>query len=307
MLQSVTGPETTKKVIGTSVSLVVAILSFVAMALIVISAANPLWHVHFWPGIAILILGGSMRVVEGKTIRLVLSILVVLLGMWVLLNSIGGWIIPTAPGFDEIISGDAGLGELIAPVLLMLAGLGGVIGAIGGLIGVFGALNYQKPGGFMLEAMLGTDKLKSLQGHGVMLAAVVVAFVAMALIAVASVNPVWHVHFWPGAAIFLFASGLLVVKGKTARLTLSIVVALLGLWIILNVALGISVPAAAEMEDFISGDASIPEMMAPTLAQLAFFGGIVGAFAGLVGLFGALRYQISNPSSRETSLPPASV
>lgn len=142
----------------------------------------------------------------------------------------------------------------------------------------------------MLEAILGTDRLKSLQGNGVMLAAIVVAFVAMALIAVASVNPVWHAHFWPGAAIFLFASGLLVVKGKTIRLTLSIVVTLLGLWIILNVALGISVPAVAEMEDFISGDASIPEMMAPTLAQLAFFGGIVGAFGGLVGLFGALRY-----------------
>jgi hypothetical protein len=142
MLESMIGPDTMKKMLGTGVSLAVAIMSFVAMALIAIASANPLWHANFWPGIAILFLGGSTLAVRGKTPRLILSLIVMLLGMWVLLNVIGGWIVPSAPEFGDLLSGDAGLPEMTAPVLLMLAGLGGVIGALGGLVGVFGALKY---------------------------------------------------------------------------------------------------------------------------------------------------------------------
>jgi hypothetical protein len=142
----------------------------------------------------------------------------------------------------------------------------------------------------MLESLLGSDKKKKLQGTGILLAGAVVAFVAMALIAVASINPIWHVHFWPGIAILLLASSTLVVRGKAIRLTLSIIVTLLGLWVVLNVALGLSVPGASEIGDLLSGDAGIPDMMAPTLAQVAAFGGIVGIFSGLIGIFGSLKY-----------------
>lgn len=142
MLESMLGPDTMKKMMGTGVSLAVAIMAFVGMALIVISSVNPIWHAHFWPGIALIVFGGSTLAVRGKVLRLALSVLTLAAGLWVLLNVIGGWIIPEAVEFEDLLNGDAGLPEMIAPILLMLAGLGGLIGALGGLVGIFGSLKY---------------------------------------------------------------------------------------------------------------------------------------------------------------------
>ncbi len=142
MLQSMLGPDTTKKMMATGVSLAVAIMAFVGMALIVIASVNPIWHAHFWAGIAMVAFGGMTLAVRGKVIRLVLSALVMVAGLWVLLNVIGGWVVPAAVEFEDLLSGDAGLPEMMAPVLLMLAGLGGLVGAFGGIAGIFGALKY---------------------------------------------------------------------------------------------------------------------------------------------------------------------
>jgi len=143
----------------------------------------------------------------------------------------------------------------------------------------------------MLEAMLGADKKKQLMGSGVFLAAVILAFIGMVLIVVASVNPIWNPNFWPGVAMLLLASGTMMVQRKSIRLTLSAIVLLLGLWVVLNVVLGINVPEAAELGDLMSGDADITDMMTPTMLQLVTAGGAIGAFGGLVGIFGALKYS----------------
>ena len=142
MLESMIGPDTRNKMLGTSVALVVAIMSFVGAVLILVTSVSPLWHVHLWPAVGMLLLGGSTLAIKGKTPRLVLSLLVIPIGLWVMLNVIGGWIVPSAPEFGDVISGDAGTPEMMAPILLMLAGLGGLVGALGGLVGVFGALKY---------------------------------------------------------------------------------------------------------------------------------------------------------------------
>jgi hypothetical protein len=142
MLESMLGPDTMKKMMGTGISLAVAVMAFVGTALIVVSAVNPIWHAHFWAGIAMIAFGGMTLAVRGKVIRLVFSILVLAAGLWVLLNVIGGWVVPKAVEFGDLLSGDAGLPEMIAPILLMIAGLGGLIGAFGGLVGIFGALKY---------------------------------------------------------------------------------------------------------------------------------------------------------------------
>ena len=153
----------------------------------------------------------------------------------------------------------------------------------------------------MLEAMLGLDKKNQLFGSGVLLAAVILTFVGMCLVAVASINPIWHsdfmplwhASFWPGVAMLLLACGAMMAHGKGARLTLSMIVFLLGLWLVLNVALHINAPELPELDigGLLSGDVEMNETLTDTMLQLTTAGGVVGAFGGLVGIFGALKYS----------------
>lgn len=152
----------------------------------------------------------------------------------------------------------------------------------------------------MLEAMLGADKKNKLFGWGVFLAGTILAFVGMILIVVASINPLWHSNFWPGVAMSLLAIGALMANRKAVRLMLSTFVLLLGLWVVLNVVLGIDVPEAVELGDLMSGDAGMPEMMAPTLLQLVTAGGAIGALGGLAGIFGALKYSGGGTQTAES-------
>ena len=142
MLESMIGPDTMKKLMSTGISLVVAILSFVAMVLMVVASVNPLWGPNFWPGIVIVIFGGCSLIVRKKISRLALALVVLIASVWVLLNVVLGLNVPEAVEFGDLLSGDAGLPEMIAPILLMLVGLGGIIGIFGGLVGIYGALKY---------------------------------------------------------------------------------------------------------------------------------------------------------------------
>lgn len=142
MLESMIGPDTTKKMLATGISLSVAVMSFVAMALIVVASVNPLWGPNFWPAIVIVVFGACSVIVRKKISRLTLALVVLAASMWVLLNVVLGLNVPEAVEFGDLISGDAGMPEMIAPILLMLVGLGGVIGIFGGLAGIYGALKY---------------------------------------------------------------------------------------------------------------------------------------------------------------------
>ncbi len=144
----------------------------------------------------------------------------------------------------------------------------------------------------MLEAMLGPDK-KKLLGNGVLLAAVILAFVGMCLAAVASINPMVHSIFWPAVAMLFIASGALIASGKGVRLTLSMILFLLGLWMVLNVALHINVPEVPEldMSGLLTGGVEMTEMMTDTMLQLMTAGGVVGAAGGLVAIYGSLKFS----------------
>lgn len=144
----------------------------------------------------------------------------------------------------------------------------------------------------MLESMLGPDKKKQLMGNGVFLAAVIMAFLGMCLTVVASINPIWHSIFWPGIAMLFIASGALIAHGKAVRLTLSMVLLLLGLWVVLNVVLHINVPEVLELEmgELLTGGVEMTEMMTDTMLQLMTAGGAIGALGGLVGIYGALKF-----------------
>lgn len=144
----------------------------------------------------------------------------------------------------------------------------------------------------MLESMLGPDKKKQLMGNGVFLAAVILAFVGMCLAVVGSIHPIVHSILWPAVAMLFIASGALIAHRKGVRLTLSMIVLLLGLWVVLNVVLGINVPEVPEMDmgELLSGGVEMTEMMTDTMLQLMTAGGGIGAFGGLVGLYGALKF-----------------
>ena len=142
MLESMIDAETTKKMLSIGVSLSVAVLSFVGMALIVVASINPMWHLHFWPGIAMAVFGCSSLIARKKISRLALALIVLATGLIVVINVVLGLNVPEAVEFGDLIDGSAGLPEMIAPILLMLVGLGGVMGIFGGLAGIYGALKY---------------------------------------------------------------------------------------------------------------------------------------------------------------------
>ncbi len=142
MLESMLGPGTMAKIMGKVMAFGFAALAFFGMAVIVISAVNPLFHAHFWPAIVLVLCGGLSLGIKSKAVRIMLAVLALVAALWVLLNVIGKWIEPEIVGIGDYLAGEKGLPELMAPVLLMLAGLGGLLGALGALAGLYGALKY---------------------------------------------------------------------------------------------------------------------------------------------------------------------
>jgi hypothetical protein len=93
--------------------------------------------------------------------------------------------------------------------------------------------------------------------------------------------------------MLFIASGALIAHGKGVRLTLSMIVFLLGLWVVLNVVLGINVPEVPELDmgGLLTGGVEMTEMMTDTMLQLMTAGGGIGAVGGLVGIYGALKFS----------------
>jgi hypothetical protein len=142
MLESMLGPETKAKIMGKVMAFAYAFMAFTGMALIVISSVNPLFHAHFWPAIVVVLCGGLSLGVKSKAVRIIFAVVGLVAALWVLLNVMGKWIEPEVVGIGDYLAGEKGLPELMAPVLLMLAGLGGLLGAFGALAGLYGALKY---------------------------------------------------------------------------------------------------------------------------------------------------------------------
>ena len=145
MLESMLGPETKAKIMGKIMAFGFAALAFFGMAVIVISAVNPLFHAHFWPAIVLVLCGGLSLGMKSKAVRIILALLALVAALFVLINVIGSYIKPETITIGEYLGGEKdimGLPYLMTPVLLMLAGLGGLLGAFGALCGLYGALKY---------------------------------------------------------------------------------------------------------------------------------------------------------------------
>ena len=145
MLESMLGPGTMAKIMGKVMAFAFAALAFFGMAVIVASSVNPLFHAHFWPAIVLVLCGGLSLGIKSKAVRVILAIVGLVAGLFVLINVIGGYIKPETITIGDYLGGEKGimgLPYLMTPVLLMLAGLGGLLGAFGALCGLYGALKY---------------------------------------------------------------------------------------------------------------------------------------------------------------------
>ena len=156
MLEAMLGADKKNKLFGWGVFLAGTILAFIGMVLIVVASINPtwnpdcgpIWHASFWPGIAILLLAICALMSRRKAIRLTLSAVVLLLGLWVVLNVVLKINAPSIPELDMsgLLSGDIEMIEMMTDSMLQLTTAGGIIGALGGLAGIFGALKYSGTG-----------------------------------------------------------------------------------------------------------------------------------------------------------------
>ena len=144
MLESMLGPDMMRKMWGGLIGLVVSILAFVGMSVILISSINPIFHPHFWAAIALAVSGGLALPIKNTILKTILCVIALAAGLWVLLNVLGGFIEPPVKDLPDFIGGRATLPEFSSPVMLMLAGLGGIYGTFAGLIGIFGALKYRQ-------------------------------------------------------------------------------------------------------------------------------------------------------------------
>ena len=145
MLESMLGPGTMAKIMGKLMAFAFAFMAFVGMAVIVISSVNPLFHAHFWPAIVIVLCGGLSLGVKSKAVRIIFAVVGLVAALFVLINVMGGYIKPETITIGDYLGGEKGimgLPYLMTPVLLMLAGLGGLLGAFGALAGLYGALKY---------------------------------------------------------------------------------------------------------------------------------------------------------------------
>ncbi|MBE0415991.1 MAG: hypothetical protein IBX36_05575 [Dehalococcoidia bacterium] len=142
----------------------------------------------------------------------------------------------------------------------------------------------------------------------------IAAGVAALLIMLGSTYPIYHAHFWPALVIVACGGGwLLLVKGKVARLGLSLIVLLLGIWVLINVASGCSIakpPAVTVipyvmpliglgqigpgtldlMNDLAAGDITFVAPIVPAI--VSFFSGagaVVAIAASSLGILGAMR------------------
>jgi len=131
MVESMIGPDTMKKMMVKTMGVVFGMLAFMGMILVVITSINPTFHAHLWPVLLSVGCSGTWLTAKGKGTKINLAGIAFLAGLWILLNSIMGWVEPAA--------GSAGA-EFMTPVMLALSATGALLVVFGSLIGILGAM-----------------------------------------------------------------------------------------------------------------------------------------------------------------------
>ena len=131
MVESMIGPDTMKKMMAKTMGVVFGMLAFMGMILIVITSINPTFHAHLWPVLLSVGCSGTWLTAKGKGSKMGLAGIAFLAALWILLNSIMGWVAPAA--------GSAGA-EFMTPIMMALSATGALLVIFGSLIGILGAM-----------------------------------------------------------------------------------------------------------------------------------------------------------------------
>ncbi|TEU03048.1 MAG: hypothetical protein E3J24_04765 [Dehalococcoidia bacterium] len=131
MVESMIGPDTVKKMIAKMLGLVFTILAFVGMLMIVFTSIAPTFHAHLWPALLSVGCSGAWLTAKGKGTKMRLAGIAFLAALWILLNSIMGWVEPVA---------GSALAAFLTPSKMALSAMGALLIVFGSLIGILGAM-----------------------------------------------------------------------------------------------------------------------------------------------------------------------
>ncbi len=149
MLESMLGPDVMKKIMAKLAALICVILAWIGMIMVMMTAfvAKPsdvvgddsmtvmINHAHLWPMLIGFFCAGAALIMGGKKTKINMSYILLLVSLWVMLNTIIGWVPgPTLEG--------AGLAEAVVPLMSPVAAIGGFLGFLGGVVGIMGAGKY---------------------------------------------------------------------------------------------------------------------------------------------------------------------
>ena len=150
MLESMLGPDVMKKIMAKLAALICVILAWIGTIMVMMTSfvgktidldgggttsIVMINHAHLWPMLIGFFCAGAALVAGGKKTKINLSYVVFLASLWVMLNTIMGWVAgPTLV--------DAGLAEAVVPLMSPVAAIGGFLGILGGIVGFMGAGKY---------------------------------------------------------------------------------------------------------------------------------------------------------------------
>ena len=149
MLESMLGPDVMKKIMAKLAALICVILAWIGTIMVMMTAFVAkssdivgddtiivmINHAHLWPMLIGFFCAGAALIAGGKKTRINLSYVVFVVSLWIMLNTIMGWVPgPTLEG--------AGLAEAVVPLMAPVAAIGGFLGILGGAVGIMGAGKY---------------------------------------------------------------------------------------------------------------------------------------------------------------------
>jgi hypothetical protein len=130
MVEAMLGADTMNKIVVKMLGLVFVILAFVGMIMIVYTSITPTFHAHLWPALLSIGLAGAWLGAKGKGAKMGVACIAFLAALWILLNSIIGWVEPAA-GSD--------LAAFLTPSKMAFSATGALLIIFGSLTGILGA------------------------------------------------------------------------------------------------------------------------------------------------------------------------
>ena len=130
MLESMLGPDTMKKIMVYLMGSAFILLAFIGMVMIVYTSIVPTFHAHLWPALISVDCAGAWFIAKSKGLKMGLACIAFLAALWILLNSIVGWIAPPEGSW---------ITELFTSPNIALSATGALLVIFGSLLGIMGA------------------------------------------------------------------------------------------------------------------------------------------------------------------------